>query len=380
MEKLVELRKEIDDIDIEIVRLFEKRMTVSEEIAGEKIRSGKKVFSKEREKEKLAKLENLPIDEFDRIAVEELFHQIMAMSRKRQYRLLTKMGVKGRLPFIEVEDVDRDHVCVVYQGVEGAYSHQAMHKFFGKNINSYHVGSFREAMGIIAEGSADYAVLPIENSTAGIVSENFDLLSGFENYIVGEQIISCEHALVGIPGTSLDQIKKVYSHPQAIAQCGNLLEAHEDWEAIPWPPEGPNTALSAKKVAEDGDPTKAALASKFAAERYGLEVLVDRAYSNEANSTRFIVVSNQRVFRKGANKISICFEVPHRSGSLYNMLSHIIFNNLNMLRIESRPILERNWDYRFFIDFEGNLNDESVKSAIRGIREEAINLKILGNY
>jgi chorismate mutase/prephenate dehydratase len=138
--------------------------------------------------------------------------------------------------------------------------------------------------------------------------------------------------------------------------------------------------MAARKVALEGDRSQAAIASKFAARQFGLEVLADHIYYNEANSTRFIVVTNQRIFRKDASKISICFEVPHCSGSLYGILSHFIYNNLNMTKIESRPIPGRNWEYRFFIDFEGNLNDSAVKNALRGIREEAINMKILGNY
>ena len=198
----------------------------------------------------------------------------------------------------------------------------------------------------------------------------------FENYIVGEQIVKCEHALIGLPGTKLEEIKTVYSHPQALAQCAEYLERHPKWRQIPYD----NTALAVKKVAEDGDCTQAAVGSKFAAELFGLEVLAENIYFNKKNSTRFIIVTNQRIFRKGANKISICFETPHSSGSLYDMLSHIIYNNLNMNNIESRPIPGKNWEYRFFVDFEGNLNDGAVKNALRGIREEAINMKILGNY
>ena len=138
--------------------------------------------------------------------------------------------------------------------------------------------------------------------------------------------------------------------------------------------------MAARKVADEGDRTQAAIGSAFAAKRFGLEILADQIYDNEANSTRFIIVTNQRIFKRDAGKISICFEVPHRSGSLYNILSHFIYNNLNMNRIESRPITGRNWEYRFFIDFDGNLNQGSVKNALRGIREEAVNMKILGNY
>ena len=229
-------------------------------------------------------------------------------------------------------------------------------------------------MEAIAEGAADYAVLPIENSTAGIVADNFDLLVDFENYIVGEQVIKCEHVLMGLPGTELSDIRAVISHPQALSQCEGFLDRHRNWRRIPYD----NTAMAARKVADEGDRTQAAIGSAFAAKRFGLEILADQIYDNEANSTRFIIVTNQRIFKRDAGKISICFEVPHRSGSLYNILSHFIYNNLNMNRIESRPITGRNWEYRFFIDFDGNLNQGSVKNALRGIREEAVNMKILG--
>ena len=251
-----------------------------------------------------------------------------------------------------------------------------MRAYFGDDVNCFHVRSFRDAMEAIAEGAADYAVLPVENSSAGIVADNYDLLVNFENYIVGEQIVKCQHALLGLPGAKLSDIKTVYSHSQALAQCEEYLDRHPEWRKVPYD----NTALAAKKIAEEGDKTQAAVASKFAAQVFGLDVLEEHIYYNEKNSTRFIVVTNQRIFRKDATKISICFETPHSSGSLYNVLSHIIYNGLNMNKVESRPIYGRNWEYRFFVDFEGNLNDSAVKNALRGIREEAINMKILGNY
>ena len=376
MKELQELREEIDEIDRQIVELFERRMAVSEEVAEFKINTGKKVFDKDRERSKIETLTSMAHNDFNRHGVEELFSQIMSMSRKKQYQLLAKNGVAGRLPFIAVDDIERDHVRVVFQGVEGAYSHAAMCQYFGDQVNSFHVSKWRDAMEAIAEGAADYAVLPIENSTAGIVADNFDLLVDFENYIVGEQVIKCEHVLMGLPGTKLSDIQTVISHPQALSQCEEFLEEHRGWRQVLYD----NTAMAAKKVAMDQDKTQAAIGSAFAAGRFGLEILADHIYYNEANSTRFIIVTNQRIFRRDANKISICFEVPHKSGSLYNILSHFIYNNLNMNRIESRPITGRNWEYHFFIDFEGNLNQSSVKNALRGIREEAINMKILGNY
>ncbi len=376
MRELQELRNEIDKIDQQIVALFEERMQVSGEVAEYKIENGRKVFDKEREHAKLETLKALASNEFNRHGVQELFQQIMSMSRKLQYQLLAEHGASGRLPFIAVDDIERENIRVVYQGVEGAYSHAAMREYFGEDVKCFHVKKWRDAMEAIAEGAADYAVLPIENSSAGIVADNYDLLVNFENYIVGEQIIKCEHALLGLPGTELSQIRRVYSHQQALSQCEEYLDRHREWQIIPYD----NTARAAKKVAEEKDSAQAAIGSKFAARIFGLEVLEEHIYYNEANSTRFIIVTNQRVFRRDAGKISICFEVPHYSGALYNILSHFIYNNLNMNRIESRPITGRNWEYRFFVDFDGNLNDSAVKNALRGIREEAINMKILGNY
>ncbi len=250
-----------------------------------------------------------------------------------------------------------------------------MLQYFGEGVNSFHVDTFRDAMIAIDEGSADFAVLPIENSTAGIVSEIYDLLVEFENYIVGEQIIKIEHCLMAVPGTKIEDIKTVYSHPQSLMQSARFLNSHS-WQQISMQ----NNAFAARKVAEDGDKSKAAIASEYAAGLYGLSVLQKGVNQSSTNSTRFIIVTNQKIFLKDAGKVSICFEVPHESGSLYHMLSHFIYNNLNMNRIESRPIEGRNWEYRFFIDFDGNLSDSAVKNALRGLREEARNMRILGNY
>ncbi len=376
MKDLQELRDEIDEVDQEILGLYERRMDLSTDVARCKIESGKKIYDKEREQSKLETLTSMTKNDFNRHGVYQLFNLLMSSSRKLQYQLLEQYGVSGRLPFIAVDDIDRENIRVVYQGVEGAYSHAAMLEYFGKDVNCFHVRQFRDAMEAIAEGSADYAVLPIENSSAGIVADNYDLLVNFENYIVGEQVIPAEHALVALPGTKLEDIRKIYSHEQALSQCEDYLSRHPGWELIPYD----NTATAAQKVARDQDPTQAAVASPFAAKYFGLEVLQEKIYNDKANSTRFIVVTNQRIFRRDAKKISICFELPHASGSLYEILSHFIYNDLNMNKIESRPIPGRNWEYRFFIDFDGNLSEGPVKNALRGIREEAINMKILGNY
>lgn len=376
MESLQELREQLDEIDTQIVDLYQKRMDVCSKVGEYKISTGKKVFDKQREKEKLSAVTENVTNDFYKKGLKELYEQLMSMSRKLQYQLLTKRGALGRLPFIGMDKLDVEDARIVFQGREGAYSQAAMEKYFGKEINSFHVQTFRDAMEAIEEGSADFAVLPIENSSAGVVNEVYDLLMEFENYIVGEVFLPIDHALAGIPGTNLSEIERVYSHPQALMQCAKFLDEHRDWQQI----SVSNTASAAKKVLEDKDRKKAAICSKYAAEYYGLQILEEKINYNEKNTTRFIVVTNQKIFLKDATKISICFEAAHESGALYHLLSHFIYNDLSMIKIESRPIEGRNWEYCFFVDFEGNMADGAVKNAIRGLREEARSLKILGNY
>jgi len=373
---LEQYREELDRIDEQLVALLEQRMDISEQVAQDKIKTGKRVLDKEREKKKLATVAGLTHKEVNRSVVTELFEQIMALSRKRQYQLVSEAGGLHKLPFIPVDRLADEDTRVVYQGAEGSYSEAAMYRFFGPEIAHFHVATFRDAMSAIEEGSADYAVLPIENSTAGIVSEIYDLLFEYENYIAGEQIIPIEHCLMGVPGTSEDTIRTVYSHAQSLMQSERFLSEHPDWQQISML----NNAFAAMKVAEEKDITQAAIAGELAAGKYGLDIIRRGVNQEAANSTRFIIVTNQKIFVRGARKISLCLEVLHESGSLYKILSHFIYNNLNMTKIESRPIEDRSWEYRFFIDFEGSLEEPAVRNALRGLRDEARSMKILGNY
>ncbi len=376
MAELAELREQLDQIDDKIARLYEKRMEVCAQVGEYKIKSGKKVFDRQREKEKLADVASKVEGEFNRKGIQELYQQLMSMSRKLQYRKLAEAGALGRLPFIRVDSLDKENARVVFQGTEGAYGQAAMRQFFGPDVNSFHVRTFREAMEAIEEGSADYAVLPLENSSAGPVNEMYDLLDEFENYIVAETILPVVHTLSGLPGAELSDIERVYSKAEALMQTSRFLEEHSEWQKI----SVVNTAIAAKKVLNDQDISQGAVCSAYAAQVHGLSVLVDEINDDPDNCTRFIVVTNQKIFLKNASKISIRFELPHQSGSLYGILSHFIYNDLNMTKIESRPIKGRQWEYRFFVDFEGNMEDGAVKNAIRGLREETANLKILGNY
>ena len=340
MATLEELREKLDGIDDQIAKLYEERMKVCEDVGRFKVGAGRKVFDRQREHEKLLDVASKVNGEFNKKGIQELYAQLMSMSRKLQYQQLVEAGALGRLPFIEMELLDKQNVRVVFQGVEGAYSQAAMKKYFPDNENNFHVTTFREAMEAIEEGAADFAVLPIENSSAGAVNEVYDLLVEFENYIVGETFLPIENTLAGLPGTTLSQIERVYSKAEALMQTSRFLEKHGDWQQI----SVSNTAAAAKKVLKEQDHSQAAVCSAY------------------------------------ASKISICFELPHQSGSLYQILSHFIYNDLNMTKIESRPVEGKSWEYRFFVDFEGNLEQPGVKNAIRGLREEARNLKILGNY
>lgn len=372
---LQEIRKELDVIDRQIVDLYEKRMKLCGDVAEYKISVGKPVYDGEREKQKLEAVRQMTGEEY-RQGASELFTQLMTISRRLQYRLLAEHGQTFDTGFQKIDRIPVEGARVVYQGVEGAYSHEASMAYFGEDADAFHVRTWEEAMRAVEDGQADYGVLPIENSSAGAVSDNYDLLIKYHNCIVAEIFLPVKHALLGVPGGSLEQIHTVFSHPQALMQCSEYLNSHGEWSQI----SVENTAVAAKKVLEEGDPSQAAVASEAAAKLYGLQILKSGINYNKDNVTRFIVVSRNRVYQKDAAKVSLCFELPHRSGTLYNMLSNFIYNNVNMRMIQSRPIPGRNWEYRFFVDIEGRLDEPAVANALKGVSEEAANLRILGNY
>lgn len=373
---LQEIRGKLDQIDKNITELFEERMKLCADVAAFKIETGKAVYDGAREQEKLNAVRELTHGEFNGQAVTELFSQIMTISRRYQYQLLAEHGKVPDSGFEPVEHLAKDRVRVVYQGVEGAYSHEAAMRYFGEGVPAYHVSSWEEAMEEVSQKKADYAVLPIENSSAGAVSGIYDLLVKYNNYIVGEVFLDVNHALLGLQGAALEEIKTVYSHPQALMQSSEYLNANKNWRQV----SVENTAMAAKKVLEDGDRSQAAVASENAGRIYGLTPLKTSINHNKCNTTRFIVVTNRPIYQIGAKKVSICFELPHKSGALYNMLGNFIFNHVNMVMIESRPIVGRNWEYRFFVDIEGSLSDGPVQNALLGIAQEAAGMRILGNY
>lgn len=268
-----------------------------------------------------------------------------------------------------------DDTIVAYSGVPGAFAEQAAITFFGEQTPSLPVANFREVMEALVRGKADYGVLPIENSSAGNVETNYDLLSEYDMTIVGEQVIEVNQAVMALPDASLSDIKKVYSHPQALMQCSRYLE-QMGWEQINMV----NTALSAMKVRDDKDKTQAAIASERAARLFGLKILNPVGNNNNNNATRFIILHKNRITAMNANKVGITLGLPHKSGSLYEILGSFERHRLNMTMIESRPIPGRQWEYYFYMEFIGSLKSEEVKQALIEIDESSINLRILGNY
>ena len=373
---LQEIRKQIDQVDSQLAALIEQRMRLTADVAEYKMQNGKEIYDPVREKEKLASVRAMAKTPFGEIAMGEIFAQMMTISRRYQYQVLGSYGNKADGGFKLVENLPTAGARIVYQGVEGAYSHEAALQVFGRDADVYNVPAWDDAMKEVAEGRAAYAVLPIENSSAGAVIDNYDLLLKYDNYIVAETEVSVNHALLGLPDAELSDIKTVISHPQALMQCSEFLKEHRDWKQI----QAENTAGAAKRILADGDVTQAAIASPKAGEIYGLKILKPSINHNRTNTTRFIVLGKEPVYRLDARKVSVCFETPHVSGALYNMLGHFIYNHVNMLMILSRPILERNWEYRFFLDIEGSLSDGPVQNALLGLKSEAVFMRILGNY
>ncbi len=263
------------------------------------------------------------------------------------------------------------------QGVPGAFSEEALAKHFqGYQYETVYSSTFEGVLKNIEDDVIDYGVLPIENSSAGSIVDVYDLIRKHHCYIVGEETLSVTHNLLGLPGANLADIDTVYSHPQGFSQSKTFLDQHPDWSLRPYH----NTAISAQYVKESNNKHKAAIASMRAAKIYGLEPIKENINFNTNNYTRFIIVKKKMTYSDDADKVSMIFSVSHESGSLYHALAHFYYNGLSLLKIESRPIHDRSWEYFFFADLEGNLQDANVLIALGRILEQSTYFSLLGNY
>ena len=379
MSELDVLRGAIDEVDRQIVTLFERRMAITKRVGEYKQSAGIPVLDAGREREvidkKIACLQNPEL----KTDITLLYETIMGISRRQQRRLVSE-GVNADFSRIMADIADAqqpvENPRVVYQGEPGAYSEMAAINFFGPDVNVKGLKQFRDVFAAIKNGTADYGVLPIENTSTGAIRQNYDLLTEYDCHIVGETTVRVAHCLMALPGATLEGIQTVYSHEQGLFQCEQFLHNHPDWRQIPQD----DTAGSAMMVAKSGDLTRAAICSKRSADIYGLKILAENINSNSENTTRFVVVAPKMELREGRNKIATCFRVPHQSGSLHEILTIFAVHGLNMVRLESRPVQGHNFEYMFFLEFTGDLLSDGMPDVLQELSQSTDGFRVFGNF
>jgi len=264
---------------------------------------------------------------------------------------------------------------VAFQGEIGAYSEVAVYKYFGAEVQPVPCKSFQEVFRKVDSGLVDYGVLPIENSIEGSVNQVYDLLLTHNLMICGEVVVKVEHCLIGNLNSNLNQVKRVYSHPQALAQCSDFLEKLK-CEIIPTY----DTAGSVKIVKERGLMDEAAIASERAAEIYGMKILARDISNYPDNYTRFVTISKTDAPPSGNDKTLIIFSVKHAPGALYDALGVFAKRGINLTKIESRPTRKKPWEYIFYLDFEGHRNEPKCSDALRELQDKTLFVKVLGSF
>ncbi len=380
MSKLDQLRGNIDEIDHQIVHLFERRMAVTRAVGEYKREIGMPVLDATREREVIAQKLKLLTNRELQADVVLLYEAIMGISRRQQRNLVSE-GRENTYFRKIVTDIARAgkpiaNPRVIYQGEPGAYSEMAVIRFFGDSIKSKGLEQFEDVFLALKNGEADYGVLPIENSSTGAIRQIYDLMTQHDCFVVGETTVAIQHCLMALPGATLDTIRTVYSHEQGLFQCERYLNEHPNWNCVPQA----DTAGSANIVAQSGDRSKAAICSKRSAELYGLEILAEAIHSNSNNTTRFVVVSQKMELREGRDKISTCFCLPHQSGSLHEILTIFAVHGLNMVRLESRPIQGSSWEYMFFLEFAGDVTAPGMEGVFLELTQLAEQVRVLGNF
>jgi prephenate dehydratase len=265
---------------------------------------------------------------------------------------------------------------VAFQGERGAFSEEAAVKLLGEEITLVPRPTFEAAFNAIADGAANYILAPIENSLAGSVHRSFDLLVDSPLNILAEVIIPIAHNLIAAPGTRFEEITVVESHPVALAQCEQFFSAHPRLKRIATE----DTAGSVRDVVASGDRSRGAIAGRRAAEIYGGAILREHLEDNCENYTRFLLLSESSVSAADADKLSLVFQLDHRPRALYNALEPFARRNLNLMKIESRPVHGRPWQYRFYLDLQASRRDPEVAAALRELESLVVELRILGSY
>jgi len=360
---LTQIRQQIDECDRKLADVLQQRLSLVTNVAAYKKNRGIPVKDMDREKQIIDKVVDLVSNAEYKGAVKSIMHCVIDQSCS-----------------VETAAIDGDD-SIIYEigcfGSAGSFTHQALEDFFkGKDFHTHHYNTFDEVIGDVSSGAMDYAVLPIENSSTGGITEVYDLLRKYDCHIVGEQQVKIEQNLIGLKGAKLSEIRTVYSHPQGFKQSKEFFKDYPNIRQVPFF----STSRSAEEIAIKQDPTIAAVASKKAAELYGLEILASAVNHNSNNCTRFVIVSSKGQVIPNANKITLIVSIKHETGSLYKMLASFYHTGLNLLNLESRPMEGKSWEYFFYIDLSGNLNDPLVIDVMNEIKEKCTYCKILGNY
>ena len=371
------IREEIDAIDNELMALLWRRMDCSSRVAAYKMALGLPVLNEEREQQILNRVresgEQMREGYGDAAAL--IFAATMDASRALQHRQLSA-GDALRAQIVQAKRTlpRGDEARVVCQGVAGAYSDEAAAKLF-PGCAPLFVDSFEQVFTSVENGSADFGLLPVENSSAGSVHEVYDLVIHHRFTIAASVEVPIHHCLLAVPGANPAQLRTVYSHQQGLAQCKEFIEAR-GLTACAYR----NTASAAQMVAAKGDPSLCAIASKRAAEIYRLDILEKNIHTVNHNCTRFIAISRDLTIPENANKISLLFALPHVTGSLYRTLSRFAMAGLSLTKIESRPMRTGEFEYIFYLDFLGSLQSPATVDLLCGLSEEMPAFTFLGNY
>ena len=374
---LQQLRLQIDKIDEELVRLFEKRMDTSGEIALYKKENNLPIYDPARERQKLYDISG-KVDKDRQAYVSALYSLLFELSRSDQERILTPQSdfaVRIENAIKETEWVFPERTVVACQGTEGAYSQLAVEKLFSLPSIMY-FKTFDSVFTALDSGLCAYGMLPLENSTAGSINQVYDLMMRYPFSIVRSVRLKIDHCLLAKKGVELSSIKKVYSHEQAIAQCADFLKSNPAYEVITCE----NTAVAAKMVAESDRTDVAAISSGNCASLYGLSRLADSVQDQDNNYTRFICISKNLAIYPGADKTSLMLTVPHKPGSLYHILSRFYIHGINLIKLESRPIPNRDFEFMFYFDIETSVYSDALKQVLRELSDICEEFYYLGSY
>lgn len=370
MDELQRLRGEIDLIDKEIIELFEKRMSVVLGVAEYKKTHNAGVLQTSREDEVLQKAVDNLKDKGYADSARELMRMLMDLSKDLQ-RKKVKEGVL--LKQYDRKPLDRTGKRGYYGDV-GSNSQQAMADFFGDS-DGMSFPTFEDVFIALKNDVIKYGVLPIENSSTGAITEVYDLLRKYDFFVVGEQWQGINHCLLGVEGARIDDIKEVYSHPQALTQCDSYLSGGK-WKIIPYK----STASSAKLISEQGDKSKAAIASVRNAQLYNLSVLAENIQSQYCNCTRFIVIAKNMLESVDSDKTSIVFALNSTPGALFNALKVFAKNRINLINIQSRPVENTPERYYFYVDLEYPCNCDKLSEALEYVASVSSFFEIIGQY